>query len=69
MEALKQHLISSVSEPVHPTVLAPWDLQSATNRVGQPRKSNLLHGDPSSAATQDHRLDKMHHKLPHFRRY
>jgi hypothetical protein len=26
MDALKQHLISSVSDPVHPTVLAPWDL-------------------------------------------
>ena len=69
MDALKQHLIISVSEPVHPTVLAPWDLERATNRVGQPRRSNLLHGDPSSAATQDYRLNKMHHKLQHSSRY
>jgi hypothetical protein len=69
MGALEQYLISYVSEPVHPTVLVPWDLQSATNPVSQPRRSNLLHGDPSSAATQDYRLDKMHHQLQNSRRY
>jgi hypothetical protein len=43
-DALKQPLISSVSEPVHRMLLAPWDLHSATDLFGHPRRSNLLHG-------------------------
>lgn len=37
-------LIISVSEPVHRMLLAPWDLHSATDLFGHPRRSNLLHG-------------------------